>query len=150
MAEKIAAVATGHARTGIGILRLSGDGCIEAVGQVFQLQSGKPLSALPDRKLALGTLFDAQGRPIDHCMAFISRAPHSYTGEDTAEIQCHGSPAALAAGLEALFAAGFRQARPGEFTRRAFLNGQMDPLQYLSLHQLIKSVYGLLFGNGVM
>ena len=84
MAEKIAAVATGHARTGIGILRLSGDGCIEAAGQVFQLQSGKPLSALPDRKLALGTLFDVQGRPIDHCMAFISRAPHSYTGEDTA------------------------------------------------------------------
>ena len=92
MAEKIAAVATGHARTGIGILRLSGDGCIEAAGQVFQLQSGKLLSSLPDRKLALGTLFDVQGRPIDHCMAFISRAPHSYTGEDTAEIQCHGPP----------------------------------------------------------
>ena len=100
MAEKIAAVATGHARTGIGILRLSGDGCIEAAGQVFHLQSGKPLSSLPNRKLALGTLFDVQGRPIDHCMAFISRAPHSYTGEDTAEIQCHGSPAALAAGLD--------------------------------------------------
>lgn len=101
----------GRARTGIGILRLSGDGCIEAAGQVFRLNSGRPLSSLSDRKLALGTLFDAQGRPIDHCMAFISRAPHSYTGEDTAEIQCHGSPAALTAGLEALFAAGFRQAR---------------------------------------
>ena len=126
MAEKIAAVATGHARTGIGILRLSGDGCIEAAGQVFRLNSGRPLTSLPDRKLALGTLFDAQGRPIDHCMAFISRAPHSYTGEDTAEIQCHGSPAALTAGLEALFAAGFRQARPGEFTQRAFLNGKLD------------------------
>ena len=100
MSDKIAAIATGHARTGIGILRLSGDGCIEAAGQVFHLQSGKPLSSLPDRKLALGTLFDVQGRPIDHCMAFISRAPHSYTGEDTAEIQCHGSPAALAAGLD--------------------------------------------------
>lgn len=137
MAEKIAAVATGHARTGIGILRLSGDGCIEAAGQVFHLQSGKPLSSLPDRKLALGTLFDVQGRPIDHCMAFISRAPHSYTGEDTAEIQCHGSPAALAAGLEALFAAGFRQARPGEFTRRAFLNGRMDLTQAEAVIDLI-------------
>ena len=119
MSDKIAAIATGRARTGIGILRLSGDGCIEAAGQVFRLNSGRPLSSLPDRKLSLGTLFDAQGRPVDHCMAFISRAPHSYTGEDTAEIQCHGSPAALTAGLEALFAAGFRQARPGEFTRRA-------------------------------
>ena len=118
MSDKIAAIATGHARTGIGVLRLSGDGCIEAAEQVFRLNSGRPLSSLSDRKLALGTLFDAQGRPIDHCMAFISRAPHSYTGEDTAEIQCHGSPAALTAGLEALFAAGFRQARPGEFTRR--------------------------------
>ena len=137
MAEKIAAVATGHARTGIGILRLSGNGCIEAAGQVFHLQSGKPLSSLPDRKLALGTLFDVQGRPIDHCMAFISRAPHSYTGEDTAEIQCHGSPAALAAGLEALFAAGFRQARPGEFTRRAFLNGRMDLTQAEAVIDLI-------------
>lgn len=112
MSDKIAAIATGHARTGIGILRLSGDGCIEAAEQVFRLNSGRPLTSLPDRKLALGTLFDAQGRAIDHCMAFISRAPHSYTGEDTAEIQCHGSPAALTAGLEALFAAGFRQARP--------------------------------------
>ena len=115
MAEKIAAVATGHARTGIGILRLSGDGCIEAAGQVFQLQSGKPLSSLPDRKLALGTLFDVQGRPIDHCMAFISRAPHSYTGEDTAEIQCHGSPAALAAGPVVSMAKIRMQAPPASF-----------------------------------
>lgn len=137
MSDKIAAIATGRARTGIGILRLSGDGCIEATGQVFRLNSGRPLTSLPDRKLALGTLFDAQGRPIDHCMAFISRAPHSYTGEDTAEIQCHGSPAALTAGLEALFAAGFRQARPGEFTRRAFLNGQMDLTQAEAVIDLI-------------
>ena len=137
MSDKIAAIATGRARTGIGILRLSGDGCIEAAGQVFRLNSGRPLTSLPNRKLALGTLFDAQGRPIDHCMAFISRAPHSYTGEDTAEIQCHGSPAALTAGLEALFAAGFRQARPGEFTRRAFLNGQMDLTQAEAVIDLI-------------
>ena len=137
MSDKIAAIATGRARTGIGILRLSGDGCIEAAGQVFRLNSGRPLTSLPDRKLALGTLFDAQGRAIDHCMAFISRAPHSYTGEDTAEIQCHGSPAALTAGLEALFAAGFRQARPGEFTRRAFLNGQMDLTQAEAVIDLI-------------
>ena len=118
MSDKIAAIATGHARTGIGVLRLSGDGCIEAAEQVFRLNSGRPLSSLSDRKLALGTLFDAQGRPIDHCMAFISRAPHSYTGEDTAEIQCHGTPAALPAGLEALFTAGIRQARHGKDSRR--------------------------------
>ena len=137
MADKIAAVATGHARTGIGILRRSGDGCIEAAGTVFRPRSGQTLAALPDRKLALGTLYDVQGRELDHCMAFISRAPHSYTGEDTAEIQCHGSPAALAAGQEALFAAGFRQARPGEITRRAFLNGRMDLTQADAVIDLI-------------
>jgi len=137
MADKIAAVSTGRARTGIGILRLSGDGCIEAAGTVFRPCSGQTLASLPDRKLVLGTLYDVQGRELDHCMAFISRAPHSYTGEDTAEIQCHGSPAALAAGLEALFAAGFRQARPGEFTRRAFLNGRMDLTQAEAVIDLI-------------
>ena len=137
MSDKIAAIATGRARTGIGILRLSGDGCIEAAGQVFRLNSGRPLTSLPDRKLALGTLFDAQGRPIDHCMAFISRAPHSYTGEDTCEFQCHGSPAVLAAGLRALFACGFRQAGPGAFTRRAFLNGRMDLTQAEAVIDLI-------------
>ena len=88
MSDTIAAIATALSPSAIGILRLSGDGCIEAAGQVFHLQSGKPLSSLPDRKLALGTLFDVQGRPIDHCMAFISRAPHSYTGEDAVELSC--------------------------------------------------------------
>ena len=137
MSDLIAAIATGHARSGIGILRMTGSGCIQAAGAVFSLRSGKPLSSLSNRVLALGTLHDVQGRPIDHCMAFVSRAPHSYTGEDTAEFQCHGSPAALAAGLEALFAAGFRAARPGEFTRRAFLNGKLDLTQAEAVIDLI-------------
>ena len=133
----IAAVATGFARSGIGILRLSGPGCIEAAGQVFRPSYLPALSSAQDRKLVLGTLFDKAGRPIDHCMAFVSRAPHSYTGEDTCEFQCHGSPAALTAGLEALFAVGFRQAGPGEFTKRAFLNGRMDLTQAEAVIDLI-------------
>lgn len=137
MSDKIAAVATGSVRAGIGILRLSGDGCIDAANAVFTRANGQPLAALPDRKLALGTLYDAQRRPVDHCMVFVSRAPHSYTGEDTVEFQCHGSPAALSAALEALFAVGFRQAAPGEFTRRAFLNGRMDLTQAEAVIDLI-------------
>lgn len=137
MADMIAAIATGFARTGIGILRLTGDGCIAAANEVFTLACGRRMAELPDRQLMLGTLHDAQKRPIDHCMAFVSHAPHSYTGEDSVEIQCHGSPAALAAGLEALFAVGFRQARPGEFTRRAFLNGRMDLTQAEAVIDLI-------------
>ena len=129
MAHPIAAIATGLVRSGIGILRMSGDGCIDLANRVFALYNGQALSSLPDRKLARGTLFDAQGRPIDETMVFVSHAPHSYTGEDTVEFQCHGSPAVLTAGLSALLSNGFHQAGPGEFTKRAFLNGQMDLTQ---------------------
>lgn len=126
MSDVIAAIATGKQPCAIGVLRLSGDGCAEVAGSVFRLRSGKPLREAPDRTLCMGTLFDLQGREIDRCLAVYCRAPHSYTGEDTVELQCHGSPAVLAAGLEALLRAGARNAAPGEFTKRAFLNGKMD------------------------
>ena len=137
MAHPIAAIATGLVRSGIGILRMSGDVCIDLANRVFALYNGQALSSLPDRKLARGTLFDAQGRPIDEAMVFVSHAPHSYTGEDTAEFQCHGSPAVLTAGLSALLSNGFHQAGPGEFTKRAFLNGQMDLTQAEAVIDLI-------------
>lgn len=137
MAHPIAAIATGLVRSGIGILRMSGDGCIDLANRVFALYNGQALSSLPDRKLARGTLFDAQNRPIDEAMVFISHAPHSYTGEDTVEFQCHGSPAVLTAGLSALLFNGFHQAGPGEFTKRAFLNGQMDLTQAEAVIDLI-------------
>ena len=137
MAHPIAAIATGLVRSGIGILRMSGDGCIDLANRVFALYNGQALSSLPDRKLARGTLFDAQGRPIDEAMVFVSHAPHSYTGEDTVEFQCHGSPAVLTAGLSALLSNGFHQAVPGEFTKRAFLNGQMDLTQAEAVIDLI-------------
>ena len=137
MAHPIAAIATGLVRSGIGILRMSGDGCIDLANRVFALYNGQALSSLPDRKLARGTLFDAQNRPIDEAMVFVSHAPHSYTGEDTVEFQCHGSPAVLTAGLSALLSNGFHQAGPGEFTKRAFLNGQMDLTQAEAVIDLI-------------
>ena len=137
MAHPIAAIATGLVRSGIGILRMSGDGCIDLANRVFALYNGQALLSLPDRKLARGTLFDAQNRPIDEAMVFVSHAPHSYTGEDTVEFQCHGSPAVLTAGLSALLSNGFHQAGPGEFTKRAFLNGQMDLTQAEAVIDLI-------------
>lgn len=137
MSDVIAAIATGKSPCAIGILRLSGPGCAEVAGKVFAPDCGKPLSDLPERRLMLGTLHDRKGRVIDHAMAVVFRAPHSYTGEDTVELQCHGSPAMLAAGLEALFAAGARQAGPGEFTKRAFLNGQLDLTQAEAVIDLI-------------
>ncbi|MBR6119332.1 MAG: tRNA uridine-5-carboxymethylaminomethyl(34) synthesis GTPase MnmE [Oscillospiraceae bacterium] len=126
MSEIIAAIATGRQPCAIGVLRLSGEGCAETAGRIFSCRSGKPLAQAPDKKLVWGTLRDLRGRELDHCLAVYSRAPHSYTGEDTVELQCHGSPAVLTAALEALCRAGARPARPGEFTQRAFLNGKLD------------------------
>ncbi len=139
MSHVIAAVSTGNQISAIGILRLTGDGCADVAGKVFTLNNGKPLSEAPNRKLMLGTLQDKQGRTIDQCMAVYTRAPHSYTGEDTVEIQCHGSPAVLAAGLEALYLAGALPAKRGEFTKRAFLNGQLDLTQAEAVIDLIEA-----------
>ena len=139
MSHTIAAVSTGNQISAIGILRLSGDHCIDIAQQVFSSQSGRPLSGAPDRKLVLGSLRDASGRIIDQCMAVCSRAPHSYTGEDTVEFHCHGSPAVLAAGLEALYRAGARPAGRGEFTKRAFLNGKLDLTQAEAVIDLIEA-----------
>lgn len=136
MSDVIAAVSTGHQVCAIGIIRLSGDDCIEVASRVF---TGHDLAGIPDRKLMLGMLHDAKGRVIDQCMAVCSRRPHSYTGEDTVEFHCHGSPAVLAAGLEALYQAGARPAGRGEFTKRAFLNGKMDLTQAEAVIDLIEA-----------
>ena len=137
MSDVIAAIATAPVPSAIGILRLSGPGCAEVLDQVFTPFHGVPMSVRPDRQLVYGILHDREGRAIDQCLATLSRGPHSYTGEDTAELQCHGSPTALALGLDALFAAGARQAQAGEFTRRAFLSGRLDLTQVEAVADLI-------------
>ena len=126
MSQIIAAVSTGMAVSAIGIIRMTGEGCAEVAQKVFTRINGKPLTDAPERKLVLGDLHDAQGRVIDQCCAVYTPGPNSYTGEDTVEFHCHGSPAVLTAGLDALYRAGARPARRGEFTKRAFLNGRMD------------------------
>ncbi len=126
MWDTIAAIATGASVSAIGIVRLSGERAIEAVQQLFTPASGIPLSKGEDRKLQFGELRNRKGELLDLCMCTISHGPSSYTGEDTAELQCHGSPTVLRTVLEELFALGVRQAKPGEFTRRAFLNGKME------------------------
>ncbi len=139
MSYTIAAVSTGRQVSAIGIIRMSGDDCAAVADRVFTTNSGKPLSQAPDRKLVLGSLRDKQGRTIDQCMAVYSRGPHSYTGEDTVEFHCHGSPAVLAAGLEALYIAGAKPAKRGEFTKRAFLNGKLDLTQAEAVIDLIEA-----------
>ncbi len=139
MSHVIAAVSTGNQVSAIGILRLTGDGCADVAARVFTLNSGLSLSQSPNRKLVMGTLHDKQGRAIDSCLAVYTRGPHSYTGEDTVEFHCHGSPAVLAAGLEALYLAGATPAKRGEFTKRAFLNGQLALTQAEAVIDLIEA-----------
>ena len=139
MSHTIAAVSTGRQVSAIGIIRLSGDDCIAVADKVFSLNNGKRLSQASDRRLYLGILHDKQGRCLDQCMAVVSCGPHSYTGEDTVEFHCHGSPAVLAAGLEALYLAGAKPAKRGEFTKRAFLNGKLDLTQAEAVIDLIEA-----------
>lgn len=137
MSELIAAIATPPGPGGVGILRLSGPGAAQAAAHIFQPLGKTPLSEVPDRQLLYGRVFDQAGDLLDTGLAFVSRAPHSYTGEETAEIQCHGSPVVLSLVLDALCAAGARLARPGEFTQRAFLNGKLDLTQAEAVIDLI-------------
>ena len=123
MSDTIAAIATPGQPSAIGILRLSGPDTCAA--------QQRP------RAMVLGELLDETGQVIDSVLCVHFPAPHSYTGEDCAELHCHGSPIVLDTGLRALFAAGCRQAGPGEFTKRAFLNGQLDLLQAESVADLI-------------
>ena len=139
MSDTIAAVSTGLSVSAIGIIRLTGDDCAQIAGEVFKLNNGQRLEDATNRRLVLGALHDQQGRVIDQCCAIYSRAPHTYTGEDTVEFHCHGSPAVLAAGLESLYVSGARPAKRGEFTKRAFLNGKLDLTQAEAVIDLIES-----------
>lgn len=137
MSDTIAAISTGSQLSAIGIIRLSGPDTLPVIDRVFTPFQGKAMSLRRDRQLVYGQLKDYSGNVLDLCLCTISRGPGSYTGEDTAELQCHGSPTVLQEGLRALFAAGARQALPGEFTKRAFLNGRMDLTQAEAVIDLI-------------
>lgn len=126
MADTIAAIATGAAVSAIGIVRLSGEKSLSIIDRLFFPASGRKMSSYAPRTLVYGELRGQSGDTIDSCLCTYSRAPKSYTGEDTAELQCHGSPVVLRAVLEEIFALGASQAGPGEFTKRAFLNGRLE------------------------
>jgi len=137
MQDTIAAISTGSALSAIGIIRISGEGTLPVVDKLFEPLNKTKMSAAPDRLLTYGRLVSSQGEVLDLCLCTISRGPKSYTGEDTAELQCHGSPAMLRQALFEIFKAGARQALPGEFTKRAFLNGRMDLTQAEAVIDLI-------------
>lgn len=121
--DTIAALSTPAAPAGLGVVRVSGENACEITANVFR--AAKDIRTMDGYTAAFGHVFDADG-DIDECVALVFRAPHSYTGEDTVELSCHGGVYLLRRVLRALYAAGARPAHAGEFTRRAFMNGKMD------------------------
>jgi len=133
--DTIAAIATGLGG-GLTILRLSGPAAATLGGQLWQ--GRRPLPQLPPRTLTLGRVAIA-GESVDRCLAVYMPAPHSYTGEDVVELHCHGGPLVARTILAGLLAAGARLADPGEFTRRAFLNGKLDLTQAEAVLDVIQA-----------
>ena len=136
--ECICALAT-PAGGAIGIIRLSGNNAITITDQIFTSASGKPLTGAKANTLHYGEIKDKDGKTIDDVLVSVFRAPHSYTGEDSTEISCHGSRYILQQVLLRLTEVGCRQAEPGEYTRRAYMNGKMDLSQAEAVADLIAS-----------
>ena len=134
----VAAISTPPGKGGVALIRMSGSEAIEIAARCFVLRSKKPLSELPSRYTAYGDVI-FEGAPIDDAMITIFRAPHSYTGEDTVEICCHGGVLLTETVLSALFAAGALQAEAGEFTRRALLSGRLTLTEAEGIGNLLEA-----------
>ena len=139
MSDTIAAIATGNVVSAIGIIRISGKIAITASDNFFRAASGIKLENAENKRMYYGEFRDLNNYLIDLCLCTVSKAPDSYTGEDTVEFHCHGSPVLLSEILSALFSMGIRQALPGEFSKRAFLNGRMDLTQAEAVIDLIEA-----------
>lgn len=139
--ETIAAIATGLTDSGIGVIRISGGDAAEIGNEIFRSPSGrKILCNAADRMLYYGYVLDTERDvPIDEAMAVVMRGPRSFTGEDTVEIQCHGGVLVMRRVLDAALREGARLAEPGEFTKRAFLNGRIDLSGAEAVMDLIRS-----------
>jgi len=134
--DTIAALATPPGVGAIAVIRVSGPEAIPLCGRFFL--GKKPLAECASHTLHYGT-FTAAGQVIDDVLVSLFKAPHSYTGEDSVEISTHGSPLISRGILSALLGAGVRAAEPGEFTRRAFLNGRIDLAQAEAVSEIINS-----------
>lgn len=136
----IAAIATALGEGGIGIVRLSGPFAIEVADQLFRAKSGQKLAELGTYQVRFGKVIDPKSaKMLDEALALVMRGPNSYTGEDVVELQCHGGVVVLHEILGQVLKLGARQAEPGEFTKRAFLNGRLDLAQAEAVIDIIQS-----------
>lgn len=134
----IAAIATGNSAAGIGIIRISGDEAISIAQKVFVAMDSTPLEEMKGYTAKYGKVY-SNGESFDNAVALVFRAPHSYTGEDVVEISVHGGKYILQKTLQAVLDAGARSARPGEFTKRAYMNGKLDLAQAEAIASLISA-----------
>ncbi len=146
--DTIAAIASGLSASGISIIRVSGNAAFEIGDAVFRAASGKRVSEMESFKAAYGFI-EPDGKTIDEVLLLKMKAPHTYTREDIIEIDCHGGIVVTKAVLEAVLAAGARPAEPGEFTKRAFLNGRIDLTQAEAVSDLISAKSAMALRNSV-
>ena len=140
MNDLIVAIATPPGEGAIGIIRLSGQGAIELLANIFRpYKSDADIGARKNYSLSLGWIIETNGEKIDEVLVSIMRAPHSYTAEDVVEINCHGGSVAIRRCLQRCLQQGARLAEPGEFTKRAYLNGRLDLSQAEAVMELIRA-----------
>lgn len=137
--DTIAAISTPPGVGGIGVVRVSGPGALEVVRRVFVRASGRRLCNPASHRAYHGYIENAEGERVDEALLCVMRRPHSYTCEDVAEISCHGGSVSTQRVLSTVLAAGARVAEPGEFTKRAFLNGRLDLAQAEAVIDLINA-----------
>ena len=134
----IAAISTSMSEAGIGIVRMSGEDAFEIADRIYRGKNNKRLSGQKSRTIHYGYI-EEDGETIDEVLVMLMRGPHTFTGEDTVEINCHGGVYVLQRVLEACLRGGARPAQPGEFTKRAFLNGKLDLSQAEAVIDVIQS-----------
>ena len=145
--DTIAAISTAIGEAGISVIRISGKDAIKIADKVFK--GKRKLEEVKTHTAHYGKIVDASGKVVDYVVATVFRAPHSYTGEDTVEISCHGGIFVTRKVLETILEAGARLAQPGEFTKRAFLNGKIDLSQAEAVADLIRSATDLAYQSSL-
>ena len=138
--DTIAAIATGMSNSGIGIVRISGDEALQVISRIYRNKKGEPkdLGQVRSHTIHYGYIYDGEER-LDEVLVMIMKGPNSYTAEDTVEIDCHGGVFIVKKILETVIRNGARTAEPGEFTKRAFLNGRIDLAQAEAVADVIQS-----------
>ena len=136
--DTIAAIATPMTNSGIGIIRISGDDALNIIAKIFKPKKKKQIKDVETYTAHYGHIYSKE-KILDECIVLVMRGPHSYTTEDVVEINCHGGVVVMKKVLEAVILAGARPAEPGEFTKRAFLNGRIDLSKAEAVMDLIHS-----------